>query len=175
MLATKAAEACKRAKKIKQTLIDQVYDVDASYRTLGDDSQLRQAMGNRRLTPSDQFKKLAAGLGVTKGRGRKPPTAEELQRRRTEAVGELEQAIERLRSVRFGGSVQERNRRRQETIDAIEEAIEKLKTGEQSRRMLDKAVELHDGYTGGYAPSVKEGLDETRGRLERAQAILRGQ
>ncbi len=177
MLATKAAEACKRAQKIKQTLIDQVYDVDASYRTLGADSQVLQAIGNGRLKPSDRFKKLAAGLGVTtKGRDRKLPSLKELERRRTEAIDELQQAIERLRGIRFGGSgLQERNRRRQETIDAIEEAIAKLKAGEMSRRMLGKAMELHDGYTGGYVPRVKEGLDETRARLERAQAILRGQ
>ena len=57
---------------------------------------------------------------------------------------------------------------------AIEEAIEKLKAGEMTRRMLDKAVELHEGYTGNFAPKVREVLDAAGRRLERAQAILRG-
>jgi hypothetical protein len=173
-LANKAAEACRKAQKTKQTLVDQVYDVAETYRTLGADSQLRKAMGNRRLAPSDRFNKLAAGLGFAKGRV-KTPSAEELARRRIEAAEELTQAADRLRRVRFGGDIEERNRRRTATIEAIEEAIGKLNAGEMKRRMVDKAAELNEGYTGGFSPSVRDVLDDTGKRLERAKAILRGQ
>jgi hypothetical protein len=178
-LAANAEAACLTAQKTRQDLVDQVADVDDRYKFLASDSQLRKAMNGVKLEPTDWFKKLAASLGVSTNKRRKSqtPTADQLAARREQAVEELRNAVNALKDVRFGGSasnIADRSSRRDDTIRAIEEAIERLNAGEMTRRMVSQAIELNTGYTGSFAPKVKEALDEASQHLERASAFLRG-
>ncbi len=174
-LANNAEKACRKAAKSRQDLVDALLDIDDKYRKLAADSQLKRMIGSARLEPSDRFKKLAASIGLTKKRkGSKPPSAEELATRRSKAIEELNMAANQLRQIAFPGNP-ERNRIRLETIEEIEQAIARLKKGEMERRMLAKALELSEGYTGGMTQDRRDALDQSARRVERAVAIIRGQ
>ena len=74
-LAAKAEQACLKAGKSRQTLVDQVYDVNEQYRKLGADSQVLKALGGagrrRRIGSRNWRLILAWRKGETKVPARK--------------------------------------------------------------------------------------------------------
>ena len=166
-LADQAEEACRIAAQSKRELVNLISETDAKYKILAVDSQIRKALGESRLGPSDWFKKLAAAVGIPK-KGAKPAVGEstpakESAKHLTEAANELKLAADHLRNVKFqkrSKVFEERNRRREETIKAIEDAIARLTQGDSSQVLLDKAAALNDGYAGQMAPTAREGIKD---------------
>jgi hypothetical protein len=180
-LADQAAEACRKAKESRQALAEKVRDVADRYQALAADPDVRAALGDARLVPSDGFKKLADGLGIrTKRRegtpGKVSPSGE-VSKRIDDAVAQLGQARDLLRGIEFrkdGPQYEARAKRRDDTVKAIEGAVERLKRGEADPKVLDTALKLNNGYTGRLIPKVRGGIDEAGKRLEKAAELLRG-
>jgi hypothetical protein len=174
-----AVEACRKSRESWDSFVEQVRQVDDHYKTLANDSEVREALGKSRFAPSDGFKKLVFSLGVRKkGANRGPATSlAEPPKQVTRAIAELESAPGILRDVPFRKNTKgfaDRDKRRNDTIAAIEAAITKLKQGETDPETLDKATELHDGYRGPSSPAVRTQLGEAGKHLKKAVELLRG-
>ena len=81
-LAEQAEAACRHARESRLELVKLVGETDAKYKMLAADSQVRKAIGDARLGPSDGFKKLAASLGIPK-KGAKQPTSKSSEAKET--------------------------------------------------------------------------------------------
>jgi hypothetical protein len=171
-----AIKACQAAGKSWDAMVAKVKEVDGRYKTLADDQSVREAIGNVKFGPSDGFKKLALNLGVTKkGKKAKQNWLGTPKKDVSEVIAELEKVTEELRKIPFNKKFSgygERDRRRNQTIAAVETAIGKLQQGETDPHILDEAMKIHGGYTGGSAPAVQDGLNAAQERLDKAAELL---
>ncbi|WP_165072977.1 hypothetical protein [Paludisphaera rhizosphaerae] len=179
-LAKLAEEACQAAESKRSALAERVREVVREYETLAADPDVRTALGDAKLTPSDGFLKLAAVLKIAKPRKANALTESPGRRPREidEAIAQLKSARDALKTVPFrkgADQFEERDKRRNDTIKLIENAIGKLDQGEDASKLLDEAVAMNKGYgVMNRNPRARDALDEAGSHLQKAVDLLHG-
>jgi hypothetical protein len=185
MLAARAEEACRVANESRSALVAQVREIDERYKTLAAYPEIRKALGNTKLGPSEQFGKLIAYLGLNRS-GKKSAskssseTRPETSKHVMEATEELKLAANTLRTLPFVTTAKgytERDKRRNDTIKSIKTAIEKLGRGEVEPNPVDEAVDLMGGFPNRarLSAKVREGIDAAEGHLKKAAGLVRNE